>query len=610
MAAPSGTVWGSIAYGNSEPSRGGRIGIYVTTSSTNTETTATVEVWFWSKYGVSDNLGNALYLNDTTSGGSATTDRGGTNIQTTVSTGAGWSTSNQVKLTGKSYTFTHTRGTSAQTRYLYAKLTGVDRVNATMYANTTFTVPKLATYTISYNANGGSGAPGAQTKYYGKNITLSSAKPTRSGYTFQGWATSSGGGVAYASGASYTSNSNATLYAVWKAITYTVSYNANGGSGAPGAQTKTHGVNLTLSGTKPTRTNYTFKGWATSSSATTAAYSAGGTYTTNSNVTLYAVWSLAYTKPSITNVTVRRSNSSGTASDSGTYIYVGCNWKTSYTVSSVKIELASSSGTSTTNVSASGTSGTVSQTIGGSLSTEMAYTVRIIVTDSGGSWTVSKSVPGALFVFDALKGGKGVSFGKAAELSDHADFAFKTRHRNHGYFDNMCCLHGTSPSGATVEVINLQNANGNFVIGYGNYEAKSGNTNVYGYDVNIATSNVASGSYTFQPYRRRGNSATIAIRTSGWLTNANKNVNFFVPFAVPIVGSPTVTVASGNGFILRQNGSYTHGSGSSTYVFPSTYTASIAGFHGVVITAEFSDTTNSTNNDTIGIQWHGTITFT
>ena len=76
-------------------------------------------------------------------------------------------------------------------------------------------------------------------------------------------------------------------------VTYTISYNANGGSGAPASQTKTHGVNLTLSSTKPTKSGYTFLGWSTSSSATNASYSAGGTYSTNSNTTLYAVWQLS-----------------------------------------------------------------------------------------------------------------------------------------------------------------------------------------------------------------------------------------------------------------------------------------------------------------------------
>ena len=71
---------------------------------------------------------------------------------------------------------------------------------------------------------------------------------------------------------------------------YTVSYNANGGSGAPGSQTKKHGTNLTLSSTKPTKTGYSFLGWGTSSTTSTVAYKPGGTYTSNSNITLYAVW--------------------------------------------------------------------------------------------------------------------------------------------------------------------------------------------------------------------------------------------------------------------------------------------------------------------------------
>ena len=72
--------------------------------------------------------------------------------------------------------------------------------------------------------------------------------------------------------------------------TYTVSYNANGGSGAPSSQTKTWGTALTLSSTKPTRMGYAFKGWATSSSSTTVAYAAGASYTANAAATLYAVW--------------------------------------------------------------------------------------------------------------------------------------------------------------------------------------------------------------------------------------------------------------------------------------------------------------------------------
>ena len=79
-------------------------------------------------------------------------------------------------------------------------------------------------YTITYNANGGNGAPSNQIKKHGENITLSSVKPTKTGYTFTGWNTSSNGsGTSYSSGGTYSNNSNVTLYAQWQSVSsYTV----------------------------------------------------------------------------------------------------------------------------------------------------------------------------------------------------------------------------------------------------------------------------------------------------------------------------------------------------------------------------------------------------
>ena len=180
-------------------------------------------------------------------------------------------------------------------------------------------------YTLSYNANGGSGAPSNQTgsntgtsPYY--TFTVSSTVPTRTGYTFLGWSTSdSATSATYVGGNSFTvtSSGTTTLYAVWKIITYTVSYNANGGSGAPSAQTKTYNVSLTLSATVPTRSGYIFQGWATSSTGT-ATYRTGTNhdqniyYTTNESKTLYAIWKAANsTLSSVDNTNI---GSSGTAS--------------------------------------------------------------------------------------------------------------------------------------------------------------------------------------------------------------------------------------------------------------------------------------------------------
>lgn len=427
MAAPSGTVWGSIAGGY------GRIGIYAGVSSTATQTTVTVEVWFWSKYSVSD-TGNTLYYDNKSASGSATTSAGSVSISTTVDSGSGWSTSNQQKL--KSYSYTYTRGTSAVTRYLYAKLINIDRVGAAMYASTTVSIPKLASYTVSYNANGGSGAPSSQTKWYGKALALSSSKPTRSGYTFKGWAASASGSVAYAAGASYTANAAVTLYAVWQANTYTVKYNANGGSGAPGNQTKTHDTALTLSSTKPTRTNYTFMGWATSASGSVA-YAAGASYTNNASITLYAVWKLAYNSPIIHSLTASRCNSDGTETDDGTCGLIKFSWSCSKAVTSIAVAWASPSATGgSATVAASGTSGTVSQVIGGSaLSADASYTITVTVTDSGGESSAKTTLNGALFPIDAKAGGDGVSFGKPAELgaaesiggTGVADFGFDAK---------------------------------------------------------------------------------------------------------------------------------------------------------------------------------------
>ena len=74
-------------------------------------------------------------------------------------------------------------------------------------------------------------------------------------------------------------------------ITYNVQYDANGGMNPPTVQSKTKGVPLIISSTKPTRTNYTFVGWNTDTTATTSQYFGGDSYTADENIILYAIWS-------------------------------------------------------------------------------------------------------------------------------------------------------------------------------------------------------------------------------------------------------------------------------------------------------------------------------
>lgn len=173
------------------------------------------------------------------------------------------------------------------------------------------------TYKVTYNANGGTGAPAAQTKNHGANLTLSSTKPTRAGYTFVGWAESaSATSAAYSAGSIYSNNKNVTLYAVWRKQTYTITFNANGGANAPGVQTQTYGTAITVTNEKPDKTytvnfnanggtvdtayysfDCTFTGWNTKADGTGTTVKSGASYTPNANVTLYAV----YTNPKFEN---------------------------------------------------------------------------------------------------------------------------------------------------------------------------------------------------------------------------------------------------------------------------------------------------------------------
>lgn len=560
--------------------------------------------------------------------------------------------------------------------------------SATKTVSFSVTVPAWTSYTVSYNANGGSGAPSSQTKWKDQTLTLSSTKPTRTGYTFQGWGTSSSATtVSYKAGASYSSNAAITLYAVWKANTYTVSYNANGGSGAPSSQTKTYGKNLTLSSIIPIRSKYTFQGWGTSASATTVSYKAGATYTKNEAITLYAIWESAYSNPTIKNLSAKRCDMSGSVSDTGRFMLINFEWATYQDVKSVRVSWTIDGVEDSEVITATGTSGIVTNQIMGQNSgqgssigkfdPDISYDIVVTVSDNGGSTTKIVKLSTQEFPIDILAEGKGIAFGKAAELDGVADFKYEQRLRENAVFLNDKAVFGTSSDGSTeysalipvtasgnttlgyglysaktgstniygnevnfytktgnicsngnnfifntkqgiyginpndgelYEAFCPQNINGNVVIGWDNYDNKNGSTNIYGYDILHGVSNIASPG-TYRPYFRKGDTVAVVLHTAGFVTNSLKEIHFTVPLTKPIVGSPTVTVTSNDGFIIRQNNSYTHGSSASAYVTPTKYTAYAYHGVGVRICATFDTTTNAVNNSPCGIMWRGNVVF-
>lgn len=79
---------------------------------------------------------------------------------------------------------------------------------------------------------------------------------------------------------------------------YKISYNANGGVGAPMSQTRTNKTNAVLSWNYPKRSGYLFLGWSTSRAASSPTYYPGSVYYLDSSVTLYAVWTfVGWNKP-------------------------------------------------------------------------------------------------------------------------------------------------------------------------------------------------------------------------------------------------------------------------------------------------------------------------
>jgi len=153
-------------------------------------------------------------------------------------------------------------------------------------------------YTIAYDANGGSGATASSIHTYDEEKTLTANGFTRTGYTFAGWSTSSGGKVEYANSQSVTNLSSTagtvTLYAQWTPITYTIAYNANGGSGTMASSTHTYDTAKTLTANGFTRTGYTFMGWASSSGGGVVYADSQSVKNLSSTagvtITLYAVW--------------------------------------------------------------------------------------------------------------------------------------------------------------------------------------------------------------------------------------------------------------------------------------------------------------------------------
>ena len=179
--------------------------------------------------------------------------------------------------------------------------------------NPTPPTPTVKTYTIIYNANGGSGSMAEQTAPRDENVNLSLNSYVRSSYNFMGWATTPSGPVVYTNGQQVYNlapeNGTITLYAVWETTQYTIHFDANTGTGTMTDQTANVDTSFFLDLNLYTKDNYIFRGWSdnpsgqvlyTDGQLVTNLAQAGGT------VTLYAIWGI---NPYNLSIVLQRNNS-------------------------------------------------------------------------------------------------------------------------------------------------------------------------------------------------------------------------------------------------------------------------------------------------------------
>ena len=226
------------------------------------------------------------------------------------------SSSNQINI---SYTTTGKAKVTART---------VDKSNNYSESTKDFTINK---YTITFNKEPadkiGGGTINITKSCYaisGQSCSITSPTIEKTGYTIIGWNTNKNATTStWNINTSKSISSSATYYPILKVNIYTITYNANGGSGGPSSQSYKYAPNgnIYLSSDRPSKTGYTFMGWSESSSATSASYSPGqwwGTHNAN-NYTLYAVWKDT-TPPSMDY-----GPSTGTTWCTGKEVWVSCS---------------------------------------------------------------------------------------------------------------------------------------------------------------------------------------------------------------------------------------------------------------------------------------------
>ena len=276
--------------------------------------------------------------------------------------------------------------------------------------------------------------------------------------TLSGWVRNQSG---YMNG---TSSASQTITVPALAHHY-VTFDANGGTGAPGRADKWYGENLSIPSQKPTRANYEFLGWSKTSTGT-AVYQPGQTYygTPDEDYTLYAVWKLLYVPPKFTNGLAIRTNSmtSTTPDYSGGYCYASFAYKVDTTIypsnvaKSIVCRYYQNGSTTGVVVTPTGdlnkASGTINVHFAASINS--VYYIECILTDTkDGTVTIARSITTGVLPMEVANRGKSVGILSAAPKtaglqlggSGNPDFLIAADTTNN-QLESMAQIHGSTSS--------------------------------------------------------------------------------------------------------------------------------------------------------------------
>lgn len=508
--ATYGPSYTSVVYIGSSQYRRYRGYLYCTTSESNT----TVTISYTAKVQMADAAQYGVKI--AVSGG---------NSATGYLTSSSSSFKDVCTATG---TLSVTKGTSATTKTVTATasgttVSGYGSAGGSANVSISIPIPAKPSYTVSFNANGGSGAPSSQTKWYGTTLTLSSTVPKRTGYNFLGWSTSSTATTAtYKAGGSYTSNSAATLYAVWE-LAYVSPVISNlaavrcdevGNVTAIGKFAKVSfdwAVDPALALASGTVTCSSFSkdlGAVEAASGTAteilggdldplSAYSITATVKDSAGLSSTGKTTLAaeeYSLPMISGVVAVRTDSDGNYDEEGTAGSVSFNWSIdemdgTNTVTNVAIsyrEKESEGDYVDLETTFAGTkSGTASAVIAGeALDVSKSYDVKMVVADQVSSTARTTVITRSFFTMDMLSGGRGVAFGKASD-KEGLEIEMDVYLNKKTVVANQQTIYGTDADGNEVAVLTPRDENGDLTLGLGGYSVSSGGTSVYGKEVRV-----------------------------------------------------------------------------------------------------------------------------